>query len=266
MRNTPAARAPHTAVDEALRRLQARQPLKDDSVHEARRALKKARAALKLVRAEMGGSAYRRENLALRDAGRYLSPLRDSHAMLSTLEQLRSEQPPKIGKPDYARMAARLRAMQAAARGRLALVPCTRILKACRRRLRRAAPAPLNGKSVRAALKKIYRTGRTAFAAAKEAGTPDLLHECRKQAKYLFNALQWIGAPQGRIQTRARKLTGCLGEEHDLGELACLFPAHSALQQCAERSRAKLRRRAFKIGAKLYAAKPSAAIPELPRG
>jgi hypothetical protein len=266
MANTPAARAPYTAVDGALRRLQARRPLRDESVHEARRALKKARAALKLMRAELGGAAYRRENLALRDAGRYLSPLRDSHALLSTLDRLRGEKRSRIRKADYARMTARLRAMQAAARRDLALAPCTSILKACRSRLGQADPAGLDHKTARVALKKIYRTGRAAFAAAKRTRTDDALHEVRKQAKYLFNALQWAGAAKGRSLTRARKLTDCLGEEHDLAELARLFPEDSALQQCTERWRAKLRRRAFRIAAKLYAGKPSAAIPGLPRG
>ena len=45
----------------------------DDSIHEARKELKKARATLRLLRDALGKKAYKRENTALRDAARPLS-------------------------------------------------------------------------------------------------------------------------------------------------------------------------------------------------
>ena len=42
----------------------------DEAVHTARKALKKTRATLRLVRDEIGEEVYQRENVAYREAGR----------------------------------------------------------------------------------------------------------------------------------------------------------------------------------------------------
>src|ERR1700690_4419144 len=63
----------------------------DEAVHEARKCLKKVRAALRLVRDELGGPAYRRENFALRDAARPLTEVRDATMLVETLERLIKE-------------------------------------------------------------------------------------------------------------------------------------------------------------------------------
>src|SRR6201999_1755839 len=58
-----------------------REPLDGDAlaeaIHGARKDLKKARAALRLVREELGEDIFKRENVALRDAARLLSASRD---------------------------------------------------------------------------------------------------------------------------------------------------------------------------------------------
>ena len=53
-------------------------PPADQAIHDARKRIKKARAGLRLLRAGMSAREYRRENESLRDAGRLLSPVRDS--------------------------------------------------------------------------------------------------------------------------------------------------------------------------------------------
>ena len=59
-------------------------------VHAARKALKQARAALRLLRPCLDAAVYRRENLALRDAGRALAPLRDARVLLDAADRLRA--------------------------------------------------------------------------------------------------------------------------------------------------------------------------------
>ena len=59
-----------------------------ETIHGARKDLKKARAALRLIREELGEKAFKRENRALRDAGRLLSASRDAEVKLATLEAL----------------------------------------------------------------------------------------------------------------------------------------------------------------------------------
>src|SRR4051812_6393354 len=59
----------------------------EEAVHEARRCIKRTRSVLRLVRFAIP-ETYARENRRLRDVGRSLSALRDSHALVETLQDL----------------------------------------------------------------------------------------------------------------------------------------------------------------------------------
>src|SRR5215208_5141851 len=76
-------------IEDALEQLDSRRA--DDpggAIHEARKDVKKARALLRLVRADLKAGAYRRENRELRDAGRALSALRDADVLVETIDGL----------------------------------------------------------------------------------------------------------------------------------------------------------------------------------
>jgi CHAD domain-containing protein len=60
----------------------------DADIHDARKQLKKARAALRLLRRSIGEIAYRRENAALRDAARPLGVARDSRVLVAAFDAL----------------------------------------------------------------------------------------------------------------------------------------------------------------------------------
>ena|ERR1700730_10683395 len=74
-------------LEKALESLAVRR-LTDERVHDARKRIKKARAATRLLRDALGKGAYTRENAALRDVARPLSQVRDSRVLLDTLEFL----------------------------------------------------------------------------------------------------------------------------------------------------------------------------------
>ena len=57
-------------------------PDRDTGVHEARKALKRLRALLRLARPALLQQPYRDLDRRLRDAGRRLSPLRDARVQL----------------------------------------------------------------------------------------------------------------------------------------------------------------------------------------
>ena len=71
-------------ADESLRKKR----ITDANIHDARKQLKKSRAALRLLRDAIGEIAYRRENNALRDAARPLGVARDSKVLLAALDDL----------------------------------------------------------------------------------------------------------------------------------------------------------------------------------
>jgi hypothetical protein len=58
-------------------------------IHAARKDLKKLRAAIRLLRRELGDELYRAENERYREAGRALAPSRDAEVKVETLEALR---------------------------------------------------------------------------------------------------------------------------------------------------------------------------------
>src|SRR5207237_8468026 len=60
----------------------------DSTVHEVRKHLKKARAALRLVRKEIGRGLFREQDHCLRDVGRLTSEIRDAEVRLQTVRQL----------------------------------------------------------------------------------------------------------------------------------------------------------------------------------
>src|SRR2546423_6981440 len=60
----------------------------DTPVHEVRKHLKKARAALRLVRKEIGRGLFQEQDRCLRDVGRLISEIRDAEVRLQTVRQL----------------------------------------------------------------------------------------------------------------------------------------------------------------------------------
>src|SRR5260370_10348367 len=70
----------------------------DTPVHEMRKHLKKARAAVRLGRKEIGHGLFREQDHGLRDAGRLTSEIRDAEARLQTVRQLQ-QVPHPTGSP-----------------------------------------------------------------------------------------------------------------------------------------------------------------------
>src|ERR1700724_4930717 len=60
----------------------------DTPVHEMRKHLKKARAALRLVRKEIGAGLFREQDHCLRHVGRLTSEIRDAEVRLQTVREL----------------------------------------------------------------------------------------------------------------------------------------------------------------------------------
>ena len=235
-----------------------RQPLSDESVHAARKALKKARAALRLLRPGLGEALFRAENRALRDAGRCLSPLRDTKSQLDALAELRRRHPAKLRLAGLDALDAGLRAERVAARRKLELQlqSCLALLEpAGRADFARVDPSVLeNG------VRRVYSKGRKAFRQAGKAGTAEALHEWRKQVKYLHDALEALhGADAGKtakIAKRADKLADRLGDDHDLAVLSQRERAPKKLRKLIAGRRKKLQKRALRLGEKLYRKRP----------
>ena len=258
-------------IDEACRNLGGARP-SDAKIHAARKAITRSRATLRLVRYALTDRIYRIEN-TLRDATRPLSAARDAQVLIESLDDLvtRERLEPRESIP----FREVLRQEQRGLRRKLARED--RAFQRTRATLRpardRAARSKLDSRSwpdLGDGLQRVYAHGRKALRAARAERTPECLHEWRKQSKYLLHQLQLLEpiAPQriGKIAKRAHRLSRRLRDDHDLTVLRQKALTHKstfrargeldALIGAIEHRQSRLRKKAFKIGAKVYDAKP----------
>jgi CHAD domain-containing protein len=259
------------AIGNALDHLVAR-PLTGKGVHAARKAIKRTRAMLRLLRPAIAESDYRMENIALRDAGRSLSSLRDAKSQLEAFKDFVARYAAELHGAQLGPIRRWLLARHAQARRALLGAPatlrqCADSLEVCRERIRQwkgvhAQPAiAIDG------LCGVYRKGRKAYRQARNAHTSAALHEWRKQVKYLSNAstsLRGSGVDGLRkIAERSERIAEWLGDDHDLAMLHqavsdSVVDAGSAatVTMLIAQRRATLQRRALDGGRRLFARKP----------
>ena len=262
-----ARRALLAELDKAVEELGKPHP-SDACVHNIRKELKRARAALRMLRECIGIRAYRRDNALLRDAARPLTPLRDARVQLQTLEQLRTK---KGSRRFLARFRKDLEGRRRHARRGLRpaeLTGAARVLRGVRRRAE-ALPAGRLANPRARGLEHAFKKARTAFAAARRQGTDESLHEWRKQTKYFADQLEML-LPFGsklfeKSHELAKQLADCLGDDHDLAILTEQIHEHAqgtdapAVAEAVReligrvgRRRRKLQRRALHLGRRLY--------------
>ena len=260
----PAARELYASIAVALARVDEPR-VSDKGIHEARKALKKARAALRLLRPGLEPAAYRAENALLRDAGRALAPLREARSLLDALRALRARDRAALPPVAVDRLIRQLREEKRRVsrdrQARLAAVgTCVRLLRQSLARAEQPDFAAMGAKPLSKGMRRIYRKGRNALAAARSRPGPETLHEWRKQAKYLLNALETLhGAREGKAgkaARRLRRLARRLGDDHDLAALARHARRAGLLQAAIARRRAGLQKKAFALGRKVYRGKP----------
>ena len=119
-------------------------------------------------------------------------------------------------------------------------------------------------------LKKVYRDGRRAFREAIQSdGDVEAWHDWRKRAKDLRYAAELLrlAAPNllGGLASLGKELTGALGDDHDLAELAMRAREHGdeATAAAAEAERPAKQLLAKQLGERAYAEKPRAFVARI---
>ena len=253
------------SIDLALDRITKSTTISDAQAHATRKALKKARAALRLLRPTLGHLVYRRENAALRDASRLISQLRDAKAKTVVLRSL-GKRHSRWSKGHWIAVesaaCAELERLRSALNINSPRMRVTRrLLNASRRRLTTLKVRNNNAKDIERALRRIYRDSRKAFDIAKHDRRAASLHEWRKKVKYFANAIDVLGIHAShrviKLERDAERLGDCLGEEHDLAVLADAMTrsrrsltsrAKDTLHVAIATRRAQLQREAFSLG------------------
>ena len=254
---------------------------REAAVHEARKALKRLRTVLRLIRGDLDPRTYRHELTTFRDIGRGLAVARDSHVALETLDAVAKrfvdELPDEALKPLRVRLATEhRRAQQQLVSDNAVLGPAIAALEAARARLPAWTLAHHDFRALSPGLRRIYRRGRRAGVTARGDPSTENLHELRKRVKdlwYTTQILRRVAPPRAR--STARRVSDLLGEDHDLALLRTQALRHrrelvdrdalTSLTGVIDRRRAELRAEALAEAEHLYRRRPRRFVRRIER-
>lgn len=211
------------------------------AVHEARKALKRTRALLRLIRPALDEGRFTRENRRLAEIGRRLSLERDREVVEALLAQLAAESNAR------GRAAAALLDLVVTERAREA-VDRAAIDKEARAALAKAKEhaarldlAPGDWEHVGQGLVRSYKSGRKALARAIEnPADVEPLHDLRKACQVHWRQMlllqrAWPEMLALRAQS-AKEVSQILGDDHDIELLAAAITRHGDTLEAAHRA------------------------------
>lgn len=182
----------------------------ESAVHEARKACKRSRATLALVKGSLRTSDHRRLDTSLRDAARLIGPVRDADVMRHTLESLGE---PAGGPPTD-------QELDRAVRGEQTI----RGLDQARSLVTGQDLSAIDRSTLVEGLLRSWRGARKTWDDADVDHHPEAFHEWRKAVKRLLYHVQLLSgldeAVMGGLARQLDVLQEALGDHHDLHVLA----------------------------------------------
>jgi CHAD domain-containing protein len=205
------------------------------AVHEYRKAIRRARALMCLLRGVLGVKAHEQIAKTLRDAHRAASDLRDRHVLVLTLDRLEPGE-------DEAALVAALRAALAAAEPEQAgaaqavLDQGSAVLEGLPALLAGALPPRVRWRDLDEGLRATHGRARQAMHEAWKQGADELVHAWRKRNKelvYQVELLSSAGADDRlhRLHRRLDRLSKELGQVVDLMVLRQHVREHASEEQ-----------------------------------
>jgi CHAD domain-containing protein len=245
-----------------------------EAVHSARKAVKKERALLRLMRGAIPARQRRQENAALREAARGLSLAREHEVAVQTIDQLADRFSGQIPARTFVTVHERLALARDAHRAGLASstrgAQAVQELGAVRVRFDDMQLEAGGWHALDQGLVRTYRQGHDAFALARDDRSAEAMHAWRKRVKdhwYHLRLLAPVCGPSVRGQAKdADRLADLLGDDHDLAVLKMAVEEIShdlpvdlvALLELIDHRREQLQAEAIPVGERLYAEEPNA--------
>jgi CHAD domain-containing protein len=248
----------------------------DETVYEVRKRFKRVRAALRLIRDNLGDTVYHRENFLFRDAARPLTEVRDAVVLVETLDNLtkNSADQIKLGELHKVRtlLAAKRKAVtRRVLMGQKVFATVVEAIEPVLTRLEDWTIRQEGWSAVSGGLQRVYQAGCRALSASCTKPSVENLHEWRKQAKYLWLGLQLLESAwtddEMELGDKVHNLTRLLGEDHDLAGLRQMLGAdplaHGGrgdlenLFCLIKRRRENLEQQAFVLGRNIYRDTPT---------
>jgi CHAD domain-containing protein len=276
------------AVDEAIGSFYDGEDVFGEAVHTSRKATKRIRALLRLVRSEVGEKVYRFENTSMRDTSRLLSEVRTSAVLVNAATDIRDIYAPILATDTFEEPVERLTSQRDRIEQRAMEDPdvVPRVVSNLERARQRYEAWPADGearevygvgirhdyRAIGPGLRATHARGRGEMVTAYRARTPVSFHQWRKRAKYLKHQMEiltplWPEVMIGMTLTLDR-IAEILGQDRDLAELLetlahrpdiCPSPLERSLMSAlAEQRRSDLQTAARILGRRIYAEKPDA--------
>lgn len=243
--------------------------------HQMRKNMKKARAAMRLVRGVTDNKKYKKWNKAARDTAREGAELRESEVAVETLGKVKNRFNWKSDYQFYQIARAKLRRDHQKYKKELLEEhdfqnEIIDRLWDVKEELSDISLEKKGFKSFKKGLKKVYKRGRKASKKCRKDPTSKNHHEWRKRVKYLWYQIRIIKDiwPEG-LKGYARELhnlSDYLGDNHDLYDLKRrlheIYEDSDYAEDLAktdaliEKFSEELRIQAWHVGEKLYAENP----------
>lgn len=256
-------------IDRAIEETRRRQS-PEKTVHELRKACKKLRGLVRLVRPVFAD--FEVENAAFRDAGRKLSHLRDTAVLIQTYDSLLDAYEDQVDRAQFAPIRRRLTLQQkrSARHTDVArrLDEFRQAMIAARGRARRWRLTDDGFDALESGIVKSYKRARRAMAVASKEMSAEAAHDWRKRVKdhwYHTRLLAPVWPKQMKTsRVVARDLGELLGQHHDL-DVLCVRLAEDknadetdieVLTGLARQRQEALAEEAFLMGARLLAERP----------
>jgi CHAD domain-containing protein len=242
----------------------------DTAVHEVRKRCKEARALARLLGRPTGSRAGRFD-AAVRDAGRAVSSLRDAQAVTGTLDTLSASATGRAHTAIMRVRAAEREADRTTANPAADAAVAVERLTAALAELERWRPDP-GFRPIADGVERAYRAGRRGLAALQERPDDEHMHEWRKAVKRLWYQARAVRdlAPSalGPMVDVLDELSELLGDDHDLAVVVERITgapgthggdrAVAGTVAAARARQAELRARSIRLGATVFAERPSA--------
>ncbi len=198
----------------------------DTSVHEIRKALKRVRAILRLVRWDIGEELYQSENSRFRDLARQLSLVRDYHVIISYLAENFEADELKISEPGFIKLVEHLNKKK---EDELKRLVDSQALESIKEQMDLSAadiaefPFEFLGPhTIRQGVSNSYSKCLNKISESQLKLSDHPLHELRKCVKYLLNQMILIQEVWPdffkNYSTSLKQASDLLGDDHNLAE------------------------------------------------
>ena len=255
-------------IEGAIKASTADQNGKASPVHETRKHLKKARAALRLAHGEISNDVWKRENKCLRKVGQLISGVRDAEVRLQTVRQLREF---ARGKKRSFQETEELLAFELDSFLAAFSEWPDEAKQLLTQAVERIGNWPLDSvrcEQVGGCVQKTYKRGRKTLKAAIDKPSVERLHTFRKRAKELWYQLRLLRPLHPgvfkELNDELKTIGEYLGQVHDLAfvaeRLSSIGPARKKgerrLKALIDSREQELKSTAIALGERFYAERP----------